>query len=143
MKPTYHKESKNFADGCASHYQDYFIENSGGVYGRASLASGLGTIIFERLTMKGDVEFESSHHCMIGVTGVLCNPQYIFTRIDLEINKKADGLIGESTILQRDPFTTLPHLMPMLMQVSDSSFYNNIYKKKKQIVTPLILIVNH
>ena len=70
----YHKESKNFADGCSSHFKNFHFED-----GSAMLASGWGTIIFEDSTFRGDFNFESNHHCGISATGVLCNPQYIFT----------------------------------------------------------------
>lgn len=69
----YHKETKNFADGCSSHFKRFHFED-----GNAMLPSGWGTIIFEDSTFKGNFKFESNHHCGIGYTGVLCNPQYIF-----------------------------------------------------------------
>lgn len=69
----YHKETKNFNDGCSAHFKNYYLED-----GAALLASGLGTQIFEDATFVGRFSFESNHHCSEGVTGVLCNPQYIF-----------------------------------------------------------------
>lgn len=69
----YHKETKNFHDGCSSHHVNSYLADGG-----ALLASGWGTQIFEDSTFAGNFEFETSHHCGAGVTGVLCNPQYIF-----------------------------------------------------------------
>jgi len=76
----YHKETKNFADGCSAHFKNYHLED-----GAALLASGLGTQLFEDCTFKGDFSFESNHHCTEGVTGVLCNPQYIFINPTWEV----------------------------------------------------------
>jgi hypothetical protein len=60
----YWKETKNFQDGCSSHLADSFYEN-----GNLALPGGHGTFILENMTFSGQVHFESSHHCNIGVTG--------------------------------------------------------------------------
>jgi hypothetical protein len=44
----YHKETKNFNDGCSAHYLNYHFEA-----GSALLAGGWGTTIFENSTFKG------------------------------------------------------------------------------------------
>ncbi|KAL6070177.1 G8 domain-containing protein [Balamuthia mandrillaris] len=80
-QPIYHKETKNFADGCSAHFKNYLFEA-----GTAALASGHGSILFEDCTFKGNFKFESNHHCDIGKTGVLCNPQYIFIRPKWEVS---------------------------------------------------------
>ncbi|KAL6070194.1 G8 domain-containing protein [Balamuthia mandrillaris] len=92
-QPIYHKETKNFADGCSAHFKNYLFEA-----GTAALASGHGTILFEDCTFKGNFKFESNHHCDIGVTGVLCNPQYIFIRPTFELTSSVwiDWNAGES-----------------------------------------------
>lgn len=79
----YHKETKNFRDGCSAHFKNYHLED-----GAALLASGLGTQLFEDSVFKGRFSFESNHHCSEGVTGVLCNPQYIFINPTWEVTSQ-------------------------------------------------------
>jgi hypothetical protein len=67
----YWKETKNFANGCASHIVDSY-------YAKGNLAlPDQGTFIIEKTTFGQDVRLESGHHCNVGITGVLCMPQYI------------------------------------------------------------------
>jgi hypothetical protein len=72
----YWKETKNFQDGCSAHLADGFFEK-----GNMALPGGHGTFIMENLVFKNQVIFESSHHCNIGVTGVLCMPTYVFVNM--------------------------------------------------------------
>lgn len=74
----YWKETKNFADGCSAHVKDSWWQGAPGQ--GASLPGGHGTVILENMVFKGEVNFESSHHCNVGTTGVLCMPTYLFVR---------------------------------------------------------------
>jgi len=41
----------------------------------------VGTFIIEDTTFGDDVKFEPNHHCNVGITGVLCMPQYVLHRV--------------------------------------------------------------
>ena len=71
----YWKETKNFANGCASHIVDSYYAN-----GNLALPDQ-STFIIERTTFAQDVRLEANHHCNVGITGVLCMPQYILHEI--------------------------------------------------------------
>eukprot|EP01097_Dermamoeba_algensis_P002778 TRINITY_DN2100_c0_g1_i1.p1 TRINITY_DN2100_c0_g1~~TRINITY_DN2100_c0_g1_i1.p1 ORF type:complete len:1249 (-),score=295.24 TRINITY_DN2100_c0_g1_i1:103-3849(-) len=86
----YWKETKNFADGCSSHILDSYYEGSGG--SNVALPGGHGTFIFENVKFSGWITFESSHHCNIGVTGVLCMPTYVF------VNPKWEGITSNTYV---------------------------------------------
>jgi hypothetical protein len=73
----YSKDTKNFADGCSAQYKD---SNFGGP-GTMMLADGAATSIFDRVTFTGDMKMQASHHCGLGITGLLCNPVYMFQKI--------------------------------------------------------------
>ncbi|CAF4949646.1 unnamed protein product, partial [Rotaria sp. Silwood1] len=89
----YWKETKNFQDGCSSHIADSFYDS-----GNLALPGGHGTFILENMIFNNQVHFESSHHCNIGVTGVLCMPTYVF------VNMKWTGVISDqSSLLQWGP----------------------------------------
>ncbi|CAF3008670.1 unnamed protein product [Rotaria sp. Silwood2] len=80
----YWKETKNFQDGCSSHIADSFYGS-----GNLALPGGHGAFILENMVFNNQVHFESSHHCQIGVTGVLCMPTYVF------VNMKWTGVISD------------------------------------------------
>jgi len=72
----YWKESKSFADKCSA-----FL--SGGYYKSGNLAlPDQGTLIIEDTKFDGHISLEFNHHCNVGVTGVLCFPQYVLHNID-------------------------------------------------------------
>ena len=67
----YWKETKNFQDGCSAHM-------SGSYYTKGSLLlPDQATFIIEDTTVE-DAKLEANHHCQVGWTGFLCQPQYIF-----------------------------------------------------------------
>ena len=67
----YWKETKNFANGCSAHI-------SGGTYSDGNMAlPDQATFIIENTSIGDGVSLEANHHCNVGVTGVLCSPQYI------------------------------------------------------------------
>ena len=70
----YWKETKNFKDGCSAHMSGSYYSN-----GQLSLPDQ-ATIIFED-TILDNLHVASNHHCNVGVTGFLCQPQYIFHNI--------------------------------------------------------------
>jgi len=71
----YWKESKNFSDGCSS-----FLK--GGYYRDGNVAlPDQGTMILENMVFDG-VSLEANHHCNVGITGVLCMPQYILENVE-------------------------------------------------------------
>lgn len=74
----YWKETKNFANGCSSHVKDSWWQGRNG--NGVALPGGHGTVIFENVVFTGHINFESSHHCNIGTTGVLCMPTYLFVK---------------------------------------------------------------
>ncbi|CAF1148840.1 unnamed protein product [Rotaria sordida] len=80
----YWKETKNFQDGCSAHIADSFYSS-----GNLALPDGHGTFILENMIFNDQVHFESSHHCQVGVTGVLCMPTYVF------VNMKWTGVISD------------------------------------------------
>lgn len=65
-------ENQNFADGCAAHISESYYNG-----GQMALPDQT-TIIMERTTFGGWTYLEANHHCNVGVTGMLCTPQYIF-----------------------------------------------------------------
>ncbi|KAK3268715.1 hypothetical protein CYMTET_22797 [Cymbomonas tetramitiformis] len=69
----YWKESKNMADSCAATIRGAVFAN-----GHLSLPDVRGTLLMEQTSFEGSVTFEANHHCGVGVTGMLCNPQYVF-----------------------------------------------------------------
>ena len=71
----YWKTTKNFNDGCSAHI-------SNGYYSGGQMAMpDHGAVIVEKTIFDGDVVFEANHHCNIGVTGVLCQPVYVFSEV--------------------------------------------------------------
>lgn len=71
----YWKETKNFADGCASHISDAYYED-----GTMALPDQ-ATFIIQDTVFGDDVQLEANHHCNVGITGFLCQPQYIFDNV--------------------------------------------------------------
>ena len=77
----YWKETKNFADGCSAHISE-------GYYAHGTMAlPDQSTFIIERTTFDAWVVLEANHHCNVGVTGMLCMPQYIFHDVDWKVTK--------------------------------------------------------
>jgi len=72
----YSKDTKNFADGCSVQYKD---SRFGGP-GIMQLADGAATTVFDHVTFEGDMLLQASHHCGLGVTGLICNPVYMFQK---------------------------------------------------------------
>ena len=71
----YWKETKNFADGCASHITDAYYE-------RGTMAlPDQSTFIIQDTTFGEGTILEANHHCNVGTTGFLCMPQYIFDNV--------------------------------------------------------------
>lgn len=63
------------ADGCSAHLL-------GGVYRGGNVAlPDMAAFVIERVSFEGDVSLEATHHCNVGVTGVLCSPTYVFDRV--------------------------------------------------------------
>lgn len=63
-------------DGCSAHIKNGYYAGT-----QASgflLPGGYGTLIIENTQFANLVTFVSSHHCNVGVTGVLCMPVYLF-----------------------------------------------------------------
>jgi hypothetical protein len=77
----YWKDTKNFADGCSSHHIDNTFQGPGIM----QLPDGAATTIFERSTFKGDLYFQANHHCGLGISGMLCNPVYMFKNPKWEV----------------------------------------------------------
>jgi hypothetical protein len=78
----YWKETKNFVDGCSAHIKDGYYAGT-----QASgflLPSGHGTLIIENTQFANLVTLVSSHHCNVGVTGVLCMPTYVFVNCSFD-----------------------------------------------------------
>ncbi|CAF4040020.1 unnamed protein product [Adineta steineri] len=89
----YWKETKNFQDGCSAHIADSFYDS-----GNLALPGGHGAFILENMIFNNRVHFESSHHCRVGVTGVLCMPTYVF------VNMKWTGIVpDDSSLLKWGP----------------------------------------
>jgi len=72
----YSKDTKNFADGCSVQYKDSYF----GGPGIMQLADGAATTIFDHVTFEGNILMQASHHCGLGITGLLCNPIYMFQK---------------------------------------------------------------
>lgn len=70
------KETKNFQDGCSPHIADSYYSG-----GNLALPGGHGTFILENMIFENRVNFECSHHCDVGITGVLCMPTYVFVNM--------------------------------------------------------------
>jgi len=82
----YWKETKNFADGCASHIND-------GYYAHGNMAlPDQGTFIIERTTFDAYVTLEANHHCNVGVTGLLCMPSYILHDVKWKVTKAGNWI---------------------------------------------------
>jgi hypothetical protein len=69
----YWKESKNVADECSAMVLDSYSKDV-----HYALPDVRGTMLIENTIFEGRIFFEANHHCGVGVTGMLCNPQYIF-----------------------------------------------------------------
>jgi hypothetical protein len=76
LNTMYWKETKNMADGCSAHVLDSVFG-----HGNLALPDARGTLLFERCSFRGRVTFMANHHCGVGVTGLLCNPQYLLRPI--------------------------------------------------------------
>jgi len=71
----YWKETKNFQNGCSAHITD-------GTYSRGNMAlPDMATFIIENTVFGDGVSLEANHHCNVGVTGVLCMPQYVLHNV--------------------------------------------------------------
>ena len=76
MNLIYWKETKGFEDGCSAHI-------TGGHYANGNMAlPDQSTFIIEHTTFEDNVSLEANHHCNVGVTGVLCMPQYIMHKVN-------------------------------------------------------------
>jgi hypothetical protein len=53
------------------------MQNSYYEDGNLALPGGHGSLILENVTFAGRLSVECSHHCGVGVTGVLCMPTYV------------------------------------------------------------------
>jgi hypothetical protein len=88
----YHKETKNFADGCAPHFKSHTFEGPGTL----SLANGPATIIFEDCTFTGTrLHIHMNHHCDLsteGGSGSVCNSQYMLVRPKWSIQNDNDWI---------------------------------------------------
>ena len=62
-----------------------------------ALPGGHGTFLLENITFNNRVNLECSHHCDVGITGVLCMPTYVF------INIKWTGTINDGSIVDWGP----------------------------------------
>mmetsp|Transcript_7462 Transcript_7462/g.10983 ORF Transcript_7462/g.10983 Transcript_7462/m.10983 type:complete len:1688 (-) Transcript_7462:558-5621(-) len=71
----YWKETKNFADGCSAHISQGYYRN-----GNMALPDQ-GTFIIEETIFDQGIHLEPNHHCNVGVTGVLCMPQYVLHKV--------------------------------------------------------------
>jgi len=80
----YSKETKNFADGCSSHYKNSLFQATSDL-GELLLSDGPATLIFENVAFKGNVLLQANHHCGIGDTGLLCNAVYMFQNPTWEV----------------------------------------------------------
>ena len=70
------KETKNFANGCSAHI-------TGSSYAKGNVAlPDQATFIIEDTHFGNSVSLEASHHCGVGSTGGLCQPQYIFDNVE-------------------------------------------------------------
>jgi hypothetical protein len=66
---------QNFENGCSAHI-------TGGHFATGNIAlPDVGTFIIENASFGDDTEFEANHHCNVGVTGLLCMPQYILHQV--------------------------------------------------------------
>eukprot|EP01051_Picozoa_sp_SAG22_P006118 SAG22_NODE_389_length_11276_cov_12.397244_6_plen_1512_part_00 len=79
----YWKETKNMADRCSAHILDSTFG-----HGFLSLPDARGTVLIENSTFRGQSSFGANHHCGVGVTGMLCNPQYIFHNVDWHVTSR-------------------------------------------------------
>ncbi len=71
----YWKETKGFEDGCSAHITH-------GHYGSGNLAlPDQSTFIIQHTVFENHISIEANHHCNVGVTGILCMPQYIFHQV--------------------------------------------------------------
>eukprot|EP00957_Ditylum_brightwellii_P021843 1647746-Ditylum_brightwellii.AAC.1 len=82
----YWKETKNFANGCSAHI-------TGGYYAKGNMAlPDQGTFIIENTTFGNGVMLEANHHCNVGITGVLCMPQYVLHNIKWNNQKSGNWI---------------------------------------------------
>jgi hypothetical protein len=71
----YWKETKNFENGCSAHL-------TRGSYSGGNMAlPDQGTFIIEDTSFGDGVSLEPNHHCNVGITGVLCFPQYVLHQV--------------------------------------------------------------
>ncbi len=69
------KETKNFANGCSAHI-------TGSSYARGNMAlPDQATFIIENTEFGDGTSLEANHHCGVGYTGGLCQPQYILHNV--------------------------------------------------------------
>lgn len=77
----YWKETKNMADGCSAHVMEAVFED-----GNLALPDVRGTFLMEGVTFSGGITLEANHHCGVGSTGLLCNPQYVLLDPDWRVS---------------------------------------------------------
>lgn len=78
----YWKETKNFQNGCSAHITD-------GHYSSGNMAlPDMATFIIENTTFGDGVSLEPNHHCNVGITGVLCMPQYVLHNVQWKNSNK-------------------------------------------------------
>ncbi len=75
LNNVYWKETKNFHDGCSAHITDSYYSD-----GNIALPDEAAFII-ENTQFVGQSNFESTHHCNVGVTGFLCMPTYVLSNV--------------------------------------------------------------
>jgi hypothetical protein len=69
------KETKNFANGCSAHITaSHYADGNVGLPDQA-------TFIIEHTQFGNSVSLEANHHCGVGSTGGLCQPQYILHNV--------------------------------------------------------------
>mmetsp|Transcript_43333 Transcript_43333/g.48510 ORF Transcript_43333/g.48510 Transcript_43333/m.48510 type:complete len:1556 (-) Transcript_43333:209-4876(-) len=92
----YWKETKTFANGCASHLVN-------GYYAKGNLLlPDQATFILDNTVMGLQTKMEANHHCNVGTTGVLCMPTYILH----QVTWKANGTNGQDRNPRRQPWIT-------------------------------------
>lgn len=79
----YWKETKNFDNSCSAH-----ITRSSFARGNMALPDQ-ATFIIEDTVFGESVSFEANHHCNVGITGVLCMPQYILHHVKWRNSNKS------------------------------------------------------
>ena len=71
----YWKETKTFEDGCSAHISDAYYKDI-----HFALPDAMGAFIIED-TIVSNVDFGPNHHCKVGITGILCMPQYVLHNV--------------------------------------------------------------